>query len=276
MSRARPRPPPAAGSGVTGRRGRPSLRGGDRLGDPPVDHPGLAVAADEDVVRLEVPVEVPAVGVIDGAAGEDEPAEQLAQAPRPGPLAAGPFGVVQLIDGRPQGLPLPGPDEPHGVAQVAVGAALEAVDGDDPGVLQEAGGLGLEEELVAVGRVVAVLLPELLEGDQPRRAARRGEEDVAQAAAGVEIEHAVARGLVHRGEPALQHLDQGIAAGRRNPGRTPRNAGAPGGARTRPRSARVPPPRGRPTRRGSDGSNRPPGPRGRPSSAARGRHCTAG
>ena len=104
------------------------------------------------------------MGVVDRPAGEDEPAEQLAQGPAPGPLPRSARRPCSSSMAARRVLPCRA-DEPHGVAQVAVGPALEAVDGDDPGVLQEAGGLGLEEELVAVVRVVAVALLELLQGD---------------------------------------------------------------------------------------------------------------
>ena len=53
-----------------------------RLGQAPVDDERLAIFADDDVGRLDIAVEhAPAVGVVDGVADVDEPAQQLAQAP---------------------------------------------------------------------------------------------------------------------------------------------------------------------------------------------------
>ena len=74
-------------------------------------------------------------------------------------------------------------DEPHGVERPAVVVGAQAVDRDDPGVLQPAGDLGLEQEpatrLVAGRRPVG---PDLLEGHLAVQLLVAGDVDAAQAA----------------------------------------------------------------------------------------------
>ena len=65
-------------------------------------------------------------------------------------------------------------DEPHGVVGAAVGVGAQAIDRDDAGVLQPAGDLGLEQEARAAGRVVGVVVEDLLEGHLAVAARRRG------------------------------------------------------------------------------------------------------
>ena len=55
------------------------------------------------------------------------------------------------------------PDEPHGVVGAAVVVAAQAVDRDDPRMLQAAGDLGLEQESLPAVRVVGVIVEDLLE-----------------------------------------------------------------------------------------------------------------
>ena len=74
------------------------------------------------------------------------------------------------------------PDEPHGVIGPAVAVAAQAVDRDDPGVLQAAGDLGFEEEPGPAVRVVGVLVEDLLERDLAVQLRVEGDEDRAQAA----------------------------------------------------------------------------------------------
>ena len=60
-----------------GRSGSACARG---LGQPPVDHQRLAMLADDDVARLDVPVQhAAAVRVVDGVADVDEAPQELAQ-----------------------------------------------------------------------------------------------------------------------------------------------------------------------------------------------------
>ena len=77
------------------------------------------------------------------------------------------------------------PDEPHGVVRAAVAVGAQAVDRDDPGVLQPAGDLGLEQEPLPAGGVVGVLVEDLLERHLAVQLRVERHEDRAQAAAGV-------------------------------------------------------------------------------------------
>ncbi len=82
------------------------------------------------------------------------------------------------------------PDEPHGVVGPAVGVGAQAVDRDDPGVLEPAGDLGLEQEACSADRVVGVLVEDLLERHLAVQLLIEGDVDGAQSAAGVGPEHA--------------------------------------------------------------------------------------
>ena len=90
-------------------RRRRRLRRADDLGQAPVHHQRLAVVAQHDVRRLQVAVhDAPAVGVVDGVADVDEPAQQL---PPPPTWAAWPPGAEEQPD-RGRGvlcLPAPSP-----------------------------------------------------------------------------------------------------------------------------------------------------------------------
>ena len=58
----------------------PPVAGADDLGEPPVDHQGLAVRAEHDVGGLEIAVDhAPAVGVGHRVADVEEPSEQRLQ-----------------------------------------------------------------------------------------------------------------------------------------------------------------------------------------------------
>ena len=67
---------------------------------------------------------------------------------------------MKLGDGRLEAVPA---DEPHRVIGPAVLVLPQAVDRDDPRVLQSAGHLGLEHEPLAVLGVVGMPLEDLLE-----------------------------------------------------------------------------------------------------------------
>ena len=161
----------------------------DRLGQPPVDHQGLAVGAQQDVVRLEVAVQdAPAVCVGHRVADVEEPAEQLAQ--RQGPLprvAPRDVRLVEVRDGVLEVVPL---DEPHGVERPAVGVGAQAVDRDDPRMLQPAGDLGLLHEAGPAVGVVGVSVADLLEGHLAVQLLVAGDVDGAQAAGPVQPQDA--------------------------------------------------------------------------------------
>ena len=99
--------------------------------------------------------------------------------------ARAPGSLLQRLVGVERGdgvLEAVAPDEPHGVVRPAVVVGAQAVDRDDPGVLQPAGDLGLDEEPGPAGRVVGVAVVDLLEGDLAVQLLVEGDEDVAQAA----------------------------------------------------------------------------------------------
>jgi hypothetical protein len=140
--------------------------------------------ADDDVARLDVPVQdAPRVGVADRVADVEEPPQELAQPQR----AAAGVGLQRLVgaeavDRLPEAIAL---DEAHGVIRPAVGVVAQAVDRHDARVLQPAGDLGLQQEAGAAGRVVGLLVADLLEGDLAVQFLVEGHEDGAQAAPGV-------------------------------------------------------------------------------------------
>ena len=67
---------------------------------------------------------------------------------------------VEPLDGLLEAVAL---DEPHGVEGPAVAVGAQAVDRHDAGVFEPAGDLGLEQEPLPAGRVVGVVVEDLLE-----------------------------------------------------------------------------------------------------------------
>ena len=82
------------------------------------------------------------------------------------------------------------PHESHGVIRSAVAVGAQAVNRDNPRVLQAAGHLRLEQEPLAHGWFVRVFLEDLLEGDLAVQLGVERHEDGAQSALGVGPEHA--------------------------------------------------------------------------------------
>ena len=160
------------------------LRPAHRLGQAPVDDQRLAVLADDDVGRLDVAVEhAAAVGVVDRVADVDEPPQELAQRQRaPARVVLQRRVGVEAGDGVLEAVAA---DEPHRVVGPAVAVAAQAVDRDDPRVLEAAGDLGLEDEPGAAGGVVGVVVEDLLERDLAVQLGVERDEDRAQPAAGV-------------------------------------------------------------------------------------------
>ncbi len=138
--------------------------------------------------------------VLDRVADVGEPPQELAQPERP-PAGVSPHRLdgMESIDGL---LKRVATDEPHSVERPAVRVRAQAVDRDDSRVLQPAGDLGLEHEAGAAGWVVGVLLEDLLERHLAVQLGVQGDEDGAQAAAGVRPQDseplAVAGGLPDR------------------------------------------------------------------------------
>ncbi len=110
------------------------------LGQPPVEHHGLAELAEHHVLGLDVPVDhAPTMGVGDGLAQIHIPRQQLE------PLGQG----VALIQRRRQGPP---PHQLHGVVQGAVRALPQLVHRDDVRMLELAGDSRLSQEPRRGGR----------------------------------------------------------------------------------------------------------------------------
>jgi hypothetical protein len=190
-------------------------RGRDSLGQPPVNHQGLAVVAEHDVVGLEVAVDDPlAVGVGHRLAGGDEALKQFAEGDRRGLLVVG-------GDGPGQG---PALDVAHGVVRQAVAVGLQRVDRHDAGVLELAGDGRLGQEAAANRRAEAVGA-DFLEGDGAAELLVASQADPAEAALGQggEDGEAAARAAGHRPgagrggkviDGGLRRLREGLGPGR--------------------------------------------------------------
>ena len=114
------------------------FRCGDFADESPVDDGDFTVVSDADVFGFEVAVQDSlAVGVCDALADFDEDAETSS-----GGIFPGVGGVLEgeLGDDVPQGIAL---ELLHGEVDATGWADADAVDGDDVGVFQLGGGLGL-------------------------------------------------------------------------------------------------------------------------------------
>ena len=87
------------------------------------------------------------------------------------------------------------PDQLHRDEQPAIGEAPQLVDGDDPGVLELAADLGLLHEAADHLGVIAVLLPDHLDGEIPAQVEVASLEDRAHPAPGQFADQLVTRGL---------------------------------------------------------------------------------
>ena len=144
--------------------------------------------ADDDVARLDVAVKnAAAVRVIDRIADVDKPAQQLAQSQRSAArVAFERFIGVEAVDRLLEAISF---DEPHGIERAAVGVSSQAVDRHDARMLQPAGDFRFEHEPLAAGRVVGVLLQDLLERHFAMELLIESNEHRPQAAAGMRAEH---------------------------------------------------------------------------------------
>ncbi len=137
--------------------------------------------------------------VADSVADVQEPPQELAQVQRPAARVVRECLVgVEAADGLLETIAL---DEPHGVEGASVAVGAQSVDRDDAGVFQTAGDLGLDEEPLAAGGVVGVVVEDLLERDLAVELRVERHEDGPQAAPGVRPQDAeslaVAGGRAH-------------------------------------------------------------------------------
>ena len=148
--------------------------------------------AHDDVARLDVAVQVPprlcaySMALQTSVNRRKSLRSSRRTTPRVG--LQNPIGV-EALDGLLEAVAA---DEPHGVIRAAIAIGAESVDRDDAGVLEPAGDLGLDEEPGAAGRVVGVVVEDLLERDLAIELGVECDEDRAQASAGVRPEYAEA------------------------------------------------------------------------------------
>ena len=132
----------------------------------PVDNQRLAVLADDDVPRLDIPVQhAPAMGVVDRVAYVDKPVQQLSQLQRSTARL-----VPQRFIGMKGGdclLEAVAPDESHRVIGATVGVAAHSVHRHDARMLEPAGDLGFHQKALATRLVISVAVQDLLECDLP-------------------------------------------------------------------------------------------------------------
>jgi hypothetical protein len=154
----------------------------------------------------------PAVRVGDRVAHRHELAQQLPQGQAAlARVAARHVGGVEAGDGLLEGLPA---DEAHGVEEAAVAVGAQAVDRDDPRVLQLAVDLRLQQEAAAAARVVGVGPLDLLEGHLPAQFPVLGHEDLPRAAPGVRPQHPEAHRAAQRRVVVAEVVHRAGAGGR--------------------------------------------------------------
>ncbi len=96
-------------------------------------------------------------------------------------------------------------DEPHRVVRPAAVVGAQTIDRDDAGMFQAAGDLGLDQEPLSAGRVVGVVVEDLLEGNLAIQLAVERDEHGAQTASGVWPQHAEPLAVAGRGADGQRH-----------------------------------------------------------------------
>ncbi len=89
-------------------------------------------------------------------------------------------------------------DHPHHVVRPPVVVVPQGIDGNDSGMLELPGDLGLAEKTLANLAIVGEALLNLLERDRAMQLIVLGDKDVAHPAAGVQRDHAKPSRLTHR------------------------------------------------------------------------------
>src|SRR5579864_3539675 len=108
-------------------------------------------------------------------------------------------------------------DEPHGVERPAIIICAEAVDRHDPGVLQTAVDLGLQNEAATEVGLGDLVGPDLLESDLAAELVVAGDVDPAEPALAVEAKDAEPRAGA-AGRRGVGRRRPGVAAGPGGPG----------------------------------------------------------
>src|SRR5262249_39110746 len=118
--------------------------------------------ADDNIARLDVAMQDAArMGVLDRIAHVEESSQELPQFQRAAARVLPQHRVgVEALDGRPEAVTA---DEPHGIVRPTIGVGPQAIDRDDPGMLQAPGDLRLQEEPAAASGIVGVVVEHLLE-----------------------------------------------------------------------------------------------------------------
>ena len=168
---------------------RARLRPARCLCQAPVNDQRLTMLADDDVARLDVAVEhAAAVRVFDRVAHIHKAPEQPAQfQPTPALILLKRFVAVKAID---RFLERIATDKPHGVKRAAVGVGSQAIYGNDAGMLEAAGDLGLGQEPLPARCVVGVVVEYLLERHLAVKLGVERDKDGSQASAGMRPQHA--------------------------------------------------------------------------------------
>ena len=116
-----------------------------RLGQAPVDHEGLTVAADDDVARFDVAMEdATTVGILNGVAYISEAPEETTKLERSLARIALQLRIfMKAVNRLFQAVSL---DEAHCVVRPAVAVRSEPINRHDSGMLKPAGDFGLQQE----------------------------------------------------------------------------------------------------------------------------------
>ena len=155
------------------------------FGQPPVHDERLAVLADHDVARFQIPVQhSPTVCVFHRIADVDEAAEKLAnlQLPRARVLSIRIVSTVKLFDGLSQAVPF---DEPHCVKRSPVRTLTKGIHRHDSRMLKTARNLGLKHKPFTGCRIVTVLNQDLFQRHFPVQLQVQGDRDLPQASFGM-------------------------------------------------------------------------------------------
>jgi hypothetical protein len=178
--------------------------------DAPVHEVDLVVAAEHDVRRLQVAVDDPlAVRVGHRVADLEQVLDARGEAVRLVRLASMLVGLARFLEVLRERAAL---DELHGVGGCAAGRHLQAVDGNDVGVVELRGDLDLADEAQAGLRIAGRSLQQLLERDLAQELG---------VARDVDRSHPAAAGLA---EDHVARLARSLAA-RRTGGQRGRGAG---------------------------------------------------